>query len=289
MPRTMGAKDKKPRKTKVYGVWFEGRRTAIVRSADSRGQAISIARKAKRRGGDRVVSARPLKGSSLKAAQAGRWTRERARPGDDSNLRGFGPRPKGFAARSGSQLATFGRPLGARDRRPRKRRGLLAGLGATALSGAVLAPLGATVATMKRRSDRRVDRTINKLTKTSVPPAFLDDLADNPETLKVARMQQRVSRAAGGNANAEEIYNQVMREGKSTPEQVKQLKRLARKDSRLASKALKKNLMKRFYSRKALIGAGVGAGLALGAGALYGAGKKRNRSYDYDYYDDYDY
>jgi len=131
MARPRGARDKQPRKKRVYGVWFDGRRTAIVRSAESRGQAISLARKAKRRGGDRVVSARPLKGASLRAAQAGRWTRERARPGDDTKLRGFGPKPKGFSDDMPT-LAEFRRGRGP-DRRPRKRRGL--GIAAASLGG----------------------------------------------------------------------------------------------------------------------------------------------------------
>ena len=63
---------------KKYGVWFAGRNTAVVVSADSRSQAITKARELKRRGGNEVVSARPLTGTSLKQANSGKWVRERS-------------------------------------------------------------------------------------------------------------------------------------------------------------------------------------------------------------------
>lgn len=102
MARPKGAKDKRPRKKRqVWAVWYEGRRTAIVRDAGSRAEAVRVTRPLKRRGGDRVVAARVLTGTSLKQAEAGKWVRERAFPGDDSRLRGYGPLPKGFNKKHG--------------------------------------------------------------------------------------------------------------------------------------------------------------------------------------------
>lgn len=63
----------------VYGVWFEGRNTPKVVEASSRTHAIAKARKSKTTGHrGRVVSARTLKGSTLKQARRGDWVRERA-------------------------------------------------------------------------------------------------------------------------------------------------------------------------------------------------------------------
>lgn len=68
-----------PGGSRLYGIWFKGRNTPHVAAASSRSRAIAAARASKCAGSDqRVVSARPLKGRSLKAAQAGRWVRERA-------------------------------------------------------------------------------------------------------------------------------------------------------------------------------------------------------------------
>ena len=78
------------------GVWFEGRRTPVVVSANTRSQAISKARKAKRRGGDKVISVRTLTGTAATQAKAGKWVRTGPNgeaPGK-SNLRAYGPKPK---------------------------------------------------------------------------------------------------------------------------------------------------------------------------------------------------
>ncbi|MEM9805951.1 MAG: hypothetical protein AAF959_11770 [Cyanobacteria bacterium P01_D01_bin.56] len=80
----------------IYGVWFSGRRTPVVVSASERSQAISKAQKAKRRGGGTVSSARILKGLDAKNARSGKWVRtgpNGENPGE-SNLRGYGPKPK---------------------------------------------------------------------------------------------------------------------------------------------------------------------------------------------------
>jgi hypothetical protein len=77
-------------------VWFGGRRTPIAVAASSRSEAISKARKRKRRGGDNVVSARQPNESERKTAANGGWIRTGAngeKPGQ-SKLRGYGPRPK---------------------------------------------------------------------------------------------------------------------------------------------------------------------------------------------------
>ncbi|MEL7494638.1 MAG: hypothetical protein AAGJ95_11845 [Cyanobacteria bacterium J06554_11] len=80
----------------VKGVWFEGRRTPVVVNADTRSQAISKARSAKRRGGNKVVSVKTLTGTQASQARAGKWVRTGPNgeaPGK-SKLRGYGPKPK---------------------------------------------------------------------------------------------------------------------------------------------------------------------------------------------------
>ena len=76
-------------------VYFEGRRTPVAVSAESRSEAITKARKLKKRGGDAVVSARKATDEERKAASKG-WVRtgpNGEKPGE-SKLRGFGPKPK---------------------------------------------------------------------------------------------------------------------------------------------------------------------------------------------------
>ena len=80
----------------IWGVYFSGRRTPVVVSATGRTEAISKARKSKRRGGEAVSSARTLKGLDARNARAGKWVRtgpNGEKPGK-SNLRGYGPKPK---------------------------------------------------------------------------------------------------------------------------------------------------------------------------------------------------
>lgn len=80
----------------VYSIFFSGRRTGIVVNANSRSEAISKARKKKRRGGNEVEATRTLKGTELKQARAGKWVRNgpnNEKPGYKGR-RGFGPKPK---------------------------------------------------------------------------------------------------------------------------------------------------------------------------------------------------
>jgi hypothetical protein len=77
-------------------VYFGGRRTPVAVSASDRNEAISKARKLKRRGGDNVVSARLANESERKTAAGGGWVRSGPHgeaPGE-SKLRGHGPKPK---------------------------------------------------------------------------------------------------------------------------------------------------------------------------------------------------
>lgn len=81
----------------IYGIWFQGRRTAVVVSADNRSSAISKARKRKKRGGESVTKARVLNASESKTARSGRWVRSgpNGEPaGYNKNKRGKGPAPK---------------------------------------------------------------------------------------------------------------------------------------------------------------------------------------------------
>lgn len=95
--RTKGAKDKKPRRKRGRAVFFEGRRTPILVSAENRSQAISKARKLKRRGGDKVSEVRTLSSKEESQAQKGKWLR--IRPKDfTSDTRGYGPKPKNFSS-----------------------------------------------------------------------------------------------------------------------------------------------------------------------------------------------
>lgn len=83
----------------VWGVWFSGRRTAILVRADTRSEAIAKARKRKRRGGDGVDSARHLKDWEKKQASGGKWLRSGAK-GEKAGYggkRGFGPKPKNYS------------------------------------------------------------------------------------------------------------------------------------------------------------------------------------------------
>jgi hypothetical protein len=76
-------------------VYFGGRRTPVAVSASSRSEAISKARKLKKRGGENVVSARRANASERKTAANGGWIRTGAngeKPGQ-SKLRGYGPKP----------------------------------------------------------------------------------------------------------------------------------------------------------------------------------------------------
>jgi hypothetical protein len=77
-------------------VYFGGRRTPVAVSASDRNEAISKARKLKRRGGENVVSARLANESERKTAASGGWVRSGPNgeaPGK-SKLRGHGPKPK---------------------------------------------------------------------------------------------------------------------------------------------------------------------------------------------------
>lgn len=90
--------DSKKKKAAVKGVWFEGRRTAIVVDATSRSEAISKAKAKKKRGGEKVAGVRNLKGSELSQAQKGRWVRsglKGEKPGYGEK-RGYGPPSKKY-------------------------------------------------------------------------------------------------------------------------------------------------------------------------------------------------
>jgi hypothetical protein len=54
-------------------IWFSGRRIPVAVSAESRSEAISKARKLKKRGGDKIVSARQPNASEKKTAANGGW------------------------------------------------------------------------------------------------------------------------------------------------------------------------------------------------------------------------
>ena len=74
-------------------VFFQGRRTGTCVNATSRSEAISKARKSKKRGGNKVVSARKMNASEKKTANAGKWVKSRP-PGFKPSMRGVGPKPK---------------------------------------------------------------------------------------------------------------------------------------------------------------------------------------------------
>jgi hypothetical protein len=78
-----------------YLVYFGGRRTPVAVAASSRSEAISKARKLKKRGGDNVVSARKPTASEKKTASNGGWIRTGANgeAAGKSKLRGYGPLP----------------------------------------------------------------------------------------------------------------------------------------------------------------------------------------------------
>jgi hypothetical protein len=84
------------RMTLADGSWiifFKNRRTAVAVSAATRSEAISKARKAKRRGGDQVVQARQATAAERKTASGGGWIKSRP-PGFKASMRGQGPKPK---------------------------------------------------------------------------------------------------------------------------------------------------------------------------------------------------
>ncbi len=84
------------RMTMADGYWivfFKGRRTGIVVSADNRSQAITKSRAKKKRGGDAVVSARTVTASEQKTIRNNGWVKSRP-PGYKESMRGHGPKPK---------------------------------------------------------------------------------------------------------------------------------------------------------------------------------------------------
>ena len=76
-----------------WKVFFGGRRTANLVRASSRSEAISKARKNKKRGGDNVVSASQLTSKEKKQSDSGKWIRTRS-PKFKKGMRGYGPAPK---------------------------------------------------------------------------------------------------------------------------------------------------------------------------------------------------
>jgi hypothetical protein len=89
-------REKSERRDDRYLVYFGGRRTPVVASAETRSEAISKARERKKRGGDRVVSARVANAGEEKVIRSGKWVRSGPNgeaPGG-SKLRGHGPKPK---------------------------------------------------------------------------------------------------------------------------------------------------------------------------------------------------
>lgn len=73
----------------VFGVWFRGRNTPVVVSAESRSEAISKARNRGAAGSKGVVvAARRLKGKSLSQARKGIWVRERPNRSDPNSAQG---------------------------------------------------------------------------------------------------------------------------------------------------------------------------------------------------------
>jgi hypothetical protein len=94
--RKKGSRDLKPRKKRGKAVFFEGRRTPILVNAESRSEAISKARKLKRRGGDKVIQTRNLSSKEEDLAKKGKWVRARPKGYDINKLRGYGPKPKAY-------------------------------------------------------------------------------------------------------------------------------------------------------------------------------------------------
>jgi SPP1 gp7 family putative phage head morphogenesis protein len=94
----MGAEKEKTPDHKGYLVWFEGRRTCVAVAANSKKEAIAIARQRKKRGGDKVVKVRRPTPAEVKIAEKGKWIRtgpNGEKPGE-GDTRGFGPKPKAY-------------------------------------------------------------------------------------------------------------------------------------------------------------------------------------------------
>lgn len=84
---------------KAYGVFFGGRRTSIVVDANSRSEAITKARKKKKRGGNNVEAARLLNEKERKTIRTGAWLRtgkNGEKPGYSPSKRGKGVPPGGY-------------------------------------------------------------------------------------------------------------------------------------------------------------------------------------------------
>lgn len=60
-----------------YKVYFQGRNTPICVAASDRNSAISKARTKKKRGGDKVVSAKKMTAQEIKTARNGGWVSTR--------------------------------------------------------------------------------------------------------------------------------------------------------------------------------------------------------------------
>lgn len=170
------------------------------------------------------------------------------------------------------------------DKRPRKRRGIGAGLAVAGLGTLGLGGAGAAIATAPSGAQRKVSRTISSITQK--PQSSLLGDASDPEYLEKIQQRRldRIGKAAGDSDEAGRIYGQIMRDGKASPEQRKTLTRIAKKQGKVARRAKITGLVRRFGNRKALIGLGVGAGASAVAGIAYGAGRRKPQPSYYDYY-----
>jgi hypothetical protein len=105
MARPKGSKDKQPRKRKGIsssnsqtknspkGVWFGGRRTAILVRAKDRAEAIRKAKKKLKRGESSKANVRNLTSSEIKSVKGGKWLRtgyKHQKPGY-KGIGGYGP------------------------------------------------------------------------------------------------------------------------------------------------------------------------------------------------------
>lgn len=180
-------------------------------------------------------------------------------------------------------VAEFKRGRGP-DKKPRKRRGLGAGLAVATLGTLGLGGGGAALATMPSGAERKVNRTLKTITRKP-QSSLLGDVSD-PEYLERIRERKlsMIEKSAGSSDDARRIYDDVMRSGQVSLDQKRSLTRIAKKQAKVANRAKVTALAKRFGNRKALIGLGVGAGVSAVAGAAYGMGRRKPKPTYYDYY-----
>jgi hypothetical protein len=80
----------------LYGVWFGGRRTAVVVDSKSASTAKTAAKELKKRGGENVEKVRRLTEAERAIANKGDWVRtgkDKEPAGYNKSKRGYGPKP----------------------------------------------------------------------------------------------------------------------------------------------------------------------------------------------------